>query len=139
MSYLDLNSEYVAVRGLSPVISTDNTTLVSQIIDLQGYDGALAVLALGTCTDASGATFDLQLFHGDDSSMSDEGSAISDTTLLYGSVTQLTETTGDDAVQQIGYRGAKRYLRAKIAVAGNSGNLPASIVFILRKKKVGSI
>jgi hypothetical protein len=135
---LDIHSQYLAVRGLSPVVETGNNTLVSEIIDLQGCDGVEFILALGTCSDAGGTTIDLQIFHGDASSMSDEGSAISDANLLYGSATQLTEVTGDNAVQQLGYRGNKRYVRAKVAIAGNSGNIPASIVVIKKLKKVGS-
>lgn len=138
-NHFDLVSQHVAVKGLTAVVSTNNDALVSDTIDLQGTDGVMAILTLGTLSDASGATFDFQLFHGDASNMSDEGSAISDTDLLYGTAAQLTEVTGDGAVQQLGYRGAKRYLRAKLIVAGNSGNVPAAIVFVKRVKKVGSL
>lgn len=135
---LDIHSQYELVRGLSPVVETGNNTLTSQIIDLQGCDGVECMAAFGDCTDASGTTIQVSLYHGDASSMSDEGSAISDADLLYGSFAALTEVTADNAVQQVGYRGNKRYIRAKIAISGNSGNIPASIVFVKHKKKVGS-
>jgi hypothetical protein len=134
---LDIHSQYVAERGLSPVVETGNTTLVSEIIDTQGCDALEFLVSVGTLTDAGGTTIDLQIFHGDASSMSDEGSAISDASFLYGTATQWTEAS-DNAVQQIGYRGNKRYVRAKLVIAGNTGNIPACIIALKKLKKVGS-
>lgn len=134
---LDCNSQYEFKRLLSPVVSTDNTELVSQTIDLQAYDGFEVAINSGTLSDASGTTITPKLFESDDSGMSGEAE-VTDANLLYGAPTVWTEAS-DDAVQQFGYRGNKRYVRLKLTVAGNSGNIPISAVAMLRKKKVGSI
>lgn len=137
---LDIHSQYEGVRGLSPVVVSDDTPAVSEIFDTQGYDGVEAYVLTGTLADAA-ATFTPALFHGDDASMSDEGSAIdpvANPDLVYGAPAALSQAS-DNVVQQFGYRGNKRYLRVKITPSGNAGSAPLAILFVGRKKKVGSI
>lgn len=134
---LDIHSEFTLARGLSPVVSSDNTELVSEIIDLQGYDGVEFMVAAGTLADAGGATFIPKIYAGDASNMSDEAQVTS-ADLLLGSATTWTEAS-DDAVQKMGYRGNQRYVRMKITVAGNSGSAPLCIMVLLRNKKIGTL
>jgi hypothetical protein len=137
-NHLDIHSQFQAARGLSPIVSSDDTLMVSETIDMQGLDGLEAIALFGVLADA-GATFDFKLFHGDVANMSDEGVFIPEGDSLYGTYTQLDQATGDNAVQQLGYRGAKRYVRAKIVVAGNAGSAPMAIAFIKHLKKVGAV
>ena len=58
-------------RAISPAAAgTDNTAIVSQIIDLAGYDGCVFAINIGVNTDTD-ATFAVTMDHGDASNLSD--------------------------------------------------------------------
>ena len=59
---------------------TDNTAVVSGIIDMQGYNSLEFLIAAGTLADAN-ATFTVLVEEGDDSGLSD-ASAVADADLL---------------------------------------------------------
>lgn len=132
---LDCHSQFEAKVGLSPITITDNTEQVTETIDLQGYDGCEFIVQTGTLAD-SDITATVKLFESDASSMSGE-TEVTAVDSLYGAPTALTAAS-DGTIQQFGYRGSKRYVRAKIAPANNTGSAPFSACVILRKKKVGT-
>lgn len=133
---LDTVSQETVIKGLAPIAVSDNTAQVSDTIDIQGYDAIKAVLMSGVLADVD-ATFAVQLFEGDASNMSDEA-AVSSSDSLYGTVANWT-FADDNAVQQFGYRGSKRYLRVKITPSNNTGSAVFSVAFLGRKKKIGTI
>jgi len=79
-------------------------------VDLQGYHGALIVVATGAITDG---THTIEIQESDDGS---SWSAVADAD-LQGSEPAIGPTN-DDTVYKIGYRGTKRYLRVAVTVAG---------------------
>lgn len=103
----DLHSNINAVRALSPAAITTNTTTVGETIDKKDYDSIEFVFASGTRTDGSYAC---KIFAGDASNMSDEAEVTAAAELLGTAPT----IAASNAVQRMGYRGAKRYVRCKV-------------------------
>lgn len=125
----DLHNNIDVRRAISPVVATDNTALVSQIIDTAGFGSLEFVIATGTLADAA-ATFTTLVEDGDDASLSDNA-AVADSGLLGTEVLASFDQDDDDSVFKIGYRGNKRYVRLTITPAGNAGNAPISAVAVL--------
>lgn len=110
-------------RGLSPVAAgTDNTALVSQILDTKGLAGAMFAILVGANTDAD-ATFAVLVEDGDAANLSDAGAV--DDAYLTGTEALASFTFDDDnEMRKIGYVGPKRYVRVTITPTGNnSGNI----------------
>lgn len=130
----DFYDNYEVVKGLAPITGSDNTDLVSEILDCQKYSEVMVVIMTGVLADAD-ATFPLVLQEGDASNLSDAGDVAAGD--VYPAEPSLT--FGDDGeVHAFAYKGTKRYLRATIDPANNTGSAPFAILFIGKKKKVGS-
>ncbi|MEN6535635.1 MAG: hypothetical protein ABFD89_18370 [Bryobacteraceae bacterium] len=120
-------------RAISPQAAyTSNTAIVSQIVDLQGYDGCMLAIDLGVNTDTD-ATFTVLIEDGNTSNLSDNAAVddayLNGTELLAG----FTAAGDDNKLKKIGYTGIKRYLRATITPAANdSGNIFIAAEWILR-------
>lgn len=130
----DLHNNIATKRAISPVVATDNTAIVSQIIDRSGYDALEFVIATGTLADAD-ATFAVTLSEGDDSGLSDAGTvAAAD---ILGTTTLASfNYANDDSVFRIGYKGYKRYVRLTITPSANTGNAPVAAVAVLGAPKL---
>lgn len=115
-------------RAISPRYVTDNTALVSQIIDVQGFNSLAFLLALGTIGDAN-ATFAVLMEEGDDSGLSD-AAAVDDADMVsqtYGTAPEAAagfQFDDDDEVRKIGYIGNKRYVRLTVTPTNNSVGSP---------------
>lgn len=117
------------LRAISPLVITDNTASVSQIIDRQGYDSLTFAIALGTLSDAD-TTVTALVEEGDASNLSD-AAAVADKDLV-GLETQASPQFDDDnETRKIGYIGSKRYVRLTMTPANNTGNIPLAAVAIL--------
>jgi hypothetical protein len=114
--------------ALAPVVATDNTALVSTIADVAGFDALTLVIATGTLADTD-ATFAVLIEHADLSNMSG-GVAVPDEDLVGTEALAGFTFAADGATRKIGYRGAKRYVRATITPTGNAGNAPIAAVWI---------
>ena len=98
---------YVTPALKSQAISSDTTT-VGETIDTKGYEALEFFFLTKTVTDGD---YDIQLFEGDASNMSDEAAV--DSSEVLGDPA-FTDDTDDDAVARVGYIGKKRYVRAKV-------------------------
>lgn len=99
---------------------TDNTALVSGIIDTAGYDSLTILLITGTETDAD-AVFTLTMEHGDTSNLAD--TSVPAATDLIGTTALGSFTFADDnKTRKIGYIGTKRYVRWTVTPTNNTGN-----------------
>lgn len=107
------------MRGISPVAAaTDNTPIVSQIIDRAGYESLTWAILTGANTDAD-ATFAVTMEHGDASNLSDAAAVAAPD--LVGTLALAGFTFGDDnETRKVGYVGAKRYVRLTITPTGNA-------------------
>lgn len=127
----DLHNKLHFVPLITPVAArTDNTAIVSAIIDRKGFESLELVLVTGANTDAN-ATFAVLVEDGDASDLSG-GAAVADTQLL-GTEAVAGFTFADDGeCRKIGYAGDKRYVRVTVTPTGNdSGNIFIAGVAVL--------
>lgn len=123
MASRDIHNNLHFVPLIAPIAArTDNTAIVSAIIDTFGYEGVELVLVTGTNTDVN-ATFAVLVEDGDNSGLSDNA-AVADAQLI-GTELQAGFTFADDVeCRKIGYVGGKRYVRMTVTPSGNdSGNI----------------
>lgn len=123
-------------RAISPVSGGANDTpVVSQIIDRQGFDSLAFLIATGSVADAD-ATFTVLVEHGDDSGLSD-AAAVADAELVSQTNGTAPEAAAsfqfddDNEVRKIGYLGTKRYVRLTITPANNTGAWLVSALAVL--------
>lgn len=131
MASRDLHNNLHTVPLIAPIAArTDNTAIVSAIIDTAGYEGCELILITGTNTDTN-ATFAVLVEDGDNSGLSDNA-AVADAQLL-GTEALAGFTYADDVeTRKIGYVGNKRYVRVTVTPSGNdSGNIFIAGVAVL--------
>jgi hypothetical protein len=135
MSEAFSNTKYS--RGVSPVAAiTDNTALVSQIIDTANFLHNVFVLITGTLTDAD-ATFTVLVEDGNAANLSD-AAAVTNANYLLGTIAGASFTFADDnVVKKIGYIGPKRYVRVTVTPANNTGNFFMAGIWAQSKPRVG--
>ena len=119
----DLANNLDLKRGLSPAAAgTDNTAMVSQILDTKGLAGAFFAILLGANTDAD-ATFAVLVEDGDAANLSD-AAAVDDAFLTGTEAKAGFQFDDDNELRKIGYVGPKRYVRVTVTPTGNnSGNI----------------
>lgn len=123
MTIRDLKNTLDAAHTLEPMVRATGTANGAGV-DLQGYNAAMAVVYFGAYTNG---THTPSLEHSDDNSSYSAVQAAD----LDGSFTAVSSSGGAYSVQRVGYRGAKRYLRAVMTVASGATGA-ASTALILR-------
>lgn len=118
-------------RAISPVVVTDNTAQVSQIIDRLGYGSLTFLINVGTLSDAD-TTVAVLLEHGAASNLSD-AAAVPDDQMLGTEALAGFQFDDDNEMRKLGYIGYKRYVRLTITPSGNTGNIPVSAMALLGK------
>jgi len=123
-------------RAISPQAArTDNTAIVSTIVDLRDYDGVMLAINIGANTDAN-ATFAVLIEDGAASDLSG-GAAVADEYLTGTEALAGFAFDDDNELRKIGYTGTQRYLRATITPSGNdAGNIFVSAEWVLKPKRV---
>jgi hypothetical protein len=117
----DLHNNIKAVRAISPGAAvTDNTPLVSQIIDRLGYESLDLLILTGSLADAD-AAFTVLVEDGNTATLTDNA-AVTDADLISTEAAASPSYSDDDKVFKIGYRGSKRYVRLTVTPANNTGN-----------------
>lgn len=127
----DLMNSIHTVNAIPPIAArTDNTAIVSSIIDTLGYDSTTFVLSIGTNTDTN-ATFAVTMDEGTASDLT--GSNAVAAVDLVGTYALAGFTFADDTeTRKIGYIGTKRYVRLTVTPTGNdSGNIFLAAVAVL--------
>ncbi len=126
----DLLNSIHPVTVIPPGVATsDNTPVVSAIVDRLGYGSVTFVLLTGTLADAD-ATFAVLVEHGDAANLSD-AVAVPDG-LLVGTEALAGFTFADDGkARKVGYVGGKRYQRLTITPTGNASAANLGAVAIL--------
>lgn len=128
MSLRDLHNNINVKPAFYPVAAiTDNTAAVSTIVDRAGYHACELVIITGTESDAD-ATFTVLFEDGDAANLSDHA----ETLITLGTEALASFTFADDQkCFKIGYAGTKRYCRATITPANNTGNFFVAGAWIL--------
>lgn len=128
----DLYHNVLATQYLSPVVAT--TTKTSTTIDLQGYNGASVVFAVGQSGDTLSTSlyWTLTLQHSDDG-VSFYAPAAADLNSPNLSVV-LNATNLDKTAYSFGYQGGKRYLQAVATPTGTiASGVPIGVVALRGK------
>lgn len=122
MSTRDISNNVRAVKSLYP--AARNATASGVGVDLFGYASAMVIFSFGVWTDG---THTPSLEESDDDNTY---TAVSASDLIGSSnLVAVTSTATDELVQQVGYKGTKRYIRPKITVAGaTTGALSDAVV-----------
>ena len=115
MSYSNPKPAFYPVAAI-----TDNTAMVSTIVDTAGYEGVTLILITGTLTDAD-ATFALTMEHGNAANLSDSTVPVQADLVGTGALANYT-FSDDNKTFKIGYVGTKRYIRATVTPTANTGN-----------------
>ncbi len=104
----DIKNNVDAVKTIDPATYNSNPPLAG--VDIRGFDSALAVIQSGALTDGT---------HTPKLQESDDNAAFSDVaaTDLEGAFTAIVAS----AVQRVGYKGGKRYIRVFVASNGTTG------------------
>ena len=117
-------------RAISPAAAvSDNTPIVSQIVDLAGFQQVVFAINLGAIADAD-ATFAVLVDHGDAANLSD-AAAVPDLNLTGTEAAAGFKFDDDNKVRKIGYVGSKRYVRLTVTPANNTGAAFVSAVAVL--------
>lgn len=133
----DMMNNIHPVPAIAPVVATDNTALVSAIIDTQNYDGCTFVITTGTLADAD-ATFAVTMDHSNVANMGSATDAVTAADLV-GTYALAGFTFADDGeTRKIGYVGARRYVRLTVTPSGNAGNAPLAAVAILGLPRIAA-
>jgi hypothetical protein len=122
MASRDLHNNLHFVPLITPAAArTDDTAIVSAVIDTFGYESVELALVTGTNTDAD-ATFAVLV---EDSDASGSGFAAVADAQLIGLESAAGFTFADDGeCRKIGYVGIKRYVRMTVTPSGNgAGNI----------------
>jgi hypothetical protein len=119
----DIANNLTLKRAVSPQAArTDNTAIVSEILDVRDFEGVMLAIQLGANTDAN-ATFAVLLEESDASNMSGQN-AVADADLNGTEALAGFQFDDDNECRKLGYNGNKRYIRATITPTGNdSGNI----------------
>lgn len=117
-------------RAIAPVASAaDNTAIVGQIIDRDGYESLTYLIATGAIPDAD-ATFTVLVEHGDDPALAD-AAAVPDDQLIGTEALAGFTFADDNKCFKIGYIGTKQYTRLTITPANNTGATLISAIALL--------
>lgn len=121
-SAYDLFKKILGVVGVEIQEITSDTTTVGAILDTQLFESLVVSLQLGTRQDGD---FALLLEHGDDSGLAD--AAVVGAEDLVGSLPSLDTS---DSIDQVGYVGKKRFVRASIVSTNTTNGAFASSTMI---------
>jgi hypothetical protein len=132
------------VNGFNPSIAlaplatalNDNTQQVTTTLDLQGSHAATLFLLTGTLADA-GAEFVTTLYEGNAANMSDEA-AVADADLIGTEELASFNQSADNKAFKLGYKGNKRYIRAKITVTNNASAAPLAGMWLTKTDRAGA-
>lgn len=121
MAARDLVSNIAAEVSLLPLLR--DATASGSGVDLRGFESAVVQFQIGTITDGA---FALSVEESDD----DSTYTAVDSDDLIGSFVA-AGSSADDTVQQVGYRGDARYIRAVVTVTGSpstGGTVGATVI-----------
>ena len=103
-------------------VPTDNTAVVSAIVDTKDFERVMFAIVTGTLADA-GAEFTTKLEESIDSGLSDSNE-VADADMIGTELAASFTQANDNAVLGLGFTGTKRYVRLTITPTNNAGAAP---------------
>lgn len=119
----------IAIRPvIAPVVVSDNTAAVGNVIDRLGFESVTYGIITGVLADAD-ATFTTLL---EESDASGSGfTAVADADMIGTEAAASFTFANDGVTRKLGYIGNKRFTRLTITPAANSASAPVAAVAIL--------
>ena len=129
----DLHNNINTIRTISPVaVGTTGTGKTGVVVDLQGYEGCEFIFDYGTIT-ATNAVFTATILEG---SVTGTMTSVADADLNgtesgagVAATTPRTSGVSKNVSKRIGYKGAKRYVQAKVSSTITAGT-PIAVTVI---------
>jgi hypothetical protein len=143
MTMRDSCSNVLLKKAIAPQSVSDNTALVSSILDCVDAGEVMFGILTGSIADAD-ATFAVLFEHGDEADLSDHA-AVADADLVSQTPGTAPETAAgfqfddDSEVRKIGYIGTKRYLRVTITPANNASAALVAAFWELRRLRLAPV
>jgi hypothetical protein len=109
----DLKNNLSVTPSLQPKARTASEN--GAVVDTQGMKSVMALVAFGAWTDGSHTP---KLQEGDASDGSDAADVAAGD--LEGAFTATTSSAGQNAIQKVGYKGSKRYVRLVMTCSGTT-------------------
>ncbi len=142
----DLHNNITIAKALETIVVNNDSEGTGEVIDLQGYESAEMIVAVGESLDTlSGSVyFELKLQHGDLANGTDMAAVAVGDVLgdwATGGIFETIDAPAEDgAVFSVGYIGAKRYIRLFVDVTGTHTNgTPIGAVCVLaRDRHIGT-
>lgn len=126
---MDIHNQTKVSRAISPAAAVaDNTALVSQILDTAGFAAHELAILTGDLADVD-ATFAVLLEEGDAANLSD-AAAVADADMIGTEAGAGFTFAADNATRKLGYKGSKRYIRATVTPANNTGAAYIAAVWV---------
>ncbi len=129
MRSIDLHDVIDVRPAIVPQVVTNDTPLVSALIDRKGFAALECALATGHLADTTGTTFTVLVEDGDELALGD-AAAVADGDLLGTEAAASFRGGDDDQALKIGYRGNKRYVRMTLTPASNSGAAVSALAIL---------
>lgn len=135
MAYRDMHNSVDILAVITPqTVGTTGTGRTGSVIDTRGYDSVEFAIGYGAVT-ATAAVFTVTILEGD---VTGTLTSVADANLLgteagagLAAATRVDGST-ENVAKRIGYRGAKRYVRADVKSTATNGT-PISVNAILGK------
>jgi hypothetical protein len=124
----DLKSYIAPVMLMEPKDTNDNDDETSAWLDTQGFESATVCVLIGTVTGADDDATLLPVLQESDTTKDADATDV-DAADMIGAFTLVNSATTDQAVQTVGYKGTKRYIRVKLDYTGT--DITASLVAVL--------
>jgi hypothetical protein len=127
----DLKNSIAARSVISPQVIADNTALVGEVIDRQGYESVTYLIQMGDSVTNTDATFTVLLEESDDENFA-TSNAVADEDLIGTEADASFDGADDNTVTRLGYIGNKRYTRLTLTPADNaSGDAQFAAICVL--------
>ena len=118
MRAIDLHNEINPRVAIAPAAAyTNNTAILSAIIDTSGFEGVEFIIETGAIT--AGATFAVSVSDGNTSNLAD-GAVVSAANLIGTTALAGFASANANSCFKIGYQGVNRYLQLTITPTGNT-------------------
>lgn len=127
----DMYNRFNPVASIDPIVCNNDTEGTGVGVDLQGFEGALAIFHAGVSGDTLSGTVKLQaILEESDDNVTFTAVAAAD--MLGEDNFALIDAAAEDAVVQcVGYIGAQRYIRVRVDITGTHTNgIPLSAVIV---------
>lgn len=131
----DISEKLAIAHTIVPILGNNTTEGTGVGVDLRGYDAATVVFNFGISGDTLSGS--LKVAPSVEESADNSNWSTVAAGNLVGALTEIDDAAEDPAVQVVGYRGSKRYIRAKVTFTGTHTNgMPIAATVIRGYPKV---